>query len=51
MEEGQEAKYELALTNYEVEKMFNGMMRGWFSRAEADYNDFVKALLVGDIES
>ena len=24
------------------------MVRGWFGRAEADYNDFIQALLVGD---
>ncbi|MGN0335528.1 MAG: AAA family ATPase [Lachnospiraceae bacterium] len=47
----QEQMYELTLTNYEVERMFNGMVHGWFSEAEADYNDFIKALLLGDIRA
>ena len=28
--------------------MFQNMVRDWFSAAEADYNDFIKALLLGD---
>lgn len=43
--------YELALTNHEVERMFKGMVRDWFSASESDYNDFVKALLLGDIKA
>ncbi len=43
-----EPLYELALTNYEVERMFGSMVHGWFSPAAADYNDFVKALLADD---
>ena len=31
--------------------MFGNMIRDWFSEAEADYNDFIKALLVGDIKA
>jgi hypothetical protein len=45
------ALYELALTNHEVENMFYGMVRGWFSGYGADYNDFIKALLQGDLEA
>ena len=48
---GQQQMYELALTNYEVERMFNGMVHDWFSEAEADYNDFVNALLLGDVKA
>lgn len=48
IEEGSEPEYELALTNYEVKRMFNSMVRGWFSPVRADYNDFIKALLLGD---
>ena len=48
---GEEAKYELALTNYEVERMFKSMVRGWFKYAETDYNDFIKALLLGDVKA
>lgn len=51
VEEGQEVKYDLELTNYEVRRMFDGMVRGWFTRVRADYNDFVKALLLGDIKA
>ena len=48
---GEEANYELTLTNYEVERMFRSMVRGWFRYAETDYNDFIKALLLGDIKA
>lgn len=44
-------RYELALTNYEVNIMFRNMVRGWFSVNVSDYNDFVKALLMGDVET
>ena len=30
--------------------MFQGMIRGWFGMLNADYNDFIKALLQGDVE-
>ena len=46
--EGTNPKYELALTNLEVKLMFQNMIRDWFAAAEADYNDFIKALLLGD---
>nr|WP_321152008.1 AAA family ATPase [uncultured Acetatifactor sp.] len=46
--EGAEPMYELALTNLEVKLMFQSMVREWFKCAEADYNDFIKALLAGD---
>lgn len=51
LEYGAEAQYELTLTNYEVVRMFNTMVRGWFRRADADYNDFVKAMLQGDLKA
>lgn len=51
VEYGREAEYELTLTNYEVERMFQKMVRGWFQNASADYNDFIKALLQDDIEA
>lgn len=31
--------------------MFEGMVRGWFKEAKADYNDFVRALLLGNIKA
>ena len=51
MENGEETEYELTLTNYEVRRMFNSMVRGWFNAASVDYNDFIKALLQDDIEA
>lgn len=47
----QEAKYELNLTNYEVERMFNNMVQGWFTCVQEDYNDFIKAMLRGDLDA
>ncbi len=49
--EGERPRYELVLTNLEVRLMFNRMVHGWFAAAEADYNDFIKALLQGDVEA
>lgn len=44
--------YELALTNYEVKQMFEGMVREWFgSEIATEYNDFIKALLLGDLDA
>jgi hypothetical protein len=40
-------EYELKLTNYEVQLMFEKMVRGWFLETE-HYNDFVQALLNGN---
>lgn len=51
LENGEEAKYELTLTNHEVERMFNSMVRGWFKCAQTDYNDFIKALFMGDTKA
>jgi len=51
LESGQEVMYELTLTNYEVERMFNSMVRRWFKCTQADYNDFIKALLAGDTKA
>ncbi len=41
--------YNLALTNKEVQIMFEQMIRDWFGEYEEEYNDFVKALLKGDL--
>ena len=41
--------YTLRLTSMEVEIMFSDMVKSWFGGcAETDYNDFIKALLLGD---
>lgn len=51
LEPGQEQLYELNLTNYEVERMFEGMIRRWFAKSREDYNDFVQAMLEDDLEA
>ena len=43
--------YELALTNNEVKMMFCSMVRGWFNQTKVEYNNFVKALLLGDLKA
>ncbi len=48
---GEDVQYDLTLTNYEVKRMFQVMVRGWFKRVETDYNDFVKAMLKGDLKA
>lgn len=40
--------YELALTNQEVQFMFNSIIRSWFSGTDGKYNEFVQALLKND---
>lgn len=47
----QDPKYELTLTNLEVRVMFQNMIRLWLGEATADYNDFVKALLLGNVKA
>lgn len=42
---------ELDITNYEVHEMFENMVNGWFRKDSANYNDFIKALLRGDIDA
>ncbi len=49
--EGRQPKYDLALTNLEVKLMFQSMIKDWFTEVETDYNDFIKALLSGDIKA
>ena len=46
-----EAKYELDLTNLEVRRMFGQLIKGWFAESRADYNDFIKALLLNDLKA
>ena len=42
--------YELAITNFEVQVMFQSMIHGWFGASNMGCNDFIKALLRGDTE-
>ena len=44
-------KYELMLTNLEVKHMFEGLIHDWFGETEGNYNEFVDALLLGDLEA
>jgi len=44
-------KYTLSLTNLEVKVMFQNMIRDWFTETEPDYNDFIRALLLGDVKA
>ena len=46
--EGAQPQYELSFTNLEVKLMFQNIIRDWFTEAETEYNDFIKALLIGD---
>ena len=48
---GKKVMYDLALTNLEVEDMFYDMGSGWFEEAGGNYNDFVEALLMGDLDA
>ena len=42
--------YRLVLTNFEVKKMFNKMVEGWFAQTE-DFGEFVSAMFRGDVRS
>ena len=46
-----EANYELTLTNLEVRRMFNRMIKGWFGSVKSSYNAFIKALLLNDLKA
>ena len=43
--------YSLKLTNYEVEQMFGTMIERWFGGADVPYNEFISAMISGDLES
>lgn len=48
---GQKTMYALRLTNAEVLDMFCDIVRGWFDEPRGSYNDFVCALLAGDLKA
>lgn len=48
---GWKKEYALELTNFEVKVMFRNMIRRWFGSVNSYYNDFIKALLAGDMEA
>ena len=43
--------YELAITNAEVMEMFQDMAMGWFDDVKQPYNDFIKAMLLNDLDA
>ncbi len=44
--------YTLRITNYEVHRMFQKMIKGWFKGAAgSSYNNFIKALLSDDVDA
>jgi len=47
----EEPMYEIAITNGEVRQMFKGMLKGWFDEAKESYNEFVKAMLLNDLDA
>ena len=49
-EEEGDALYHLSLTNLEVKKVFRKMIQAWFKKGATRYNDFIKALLAGDVD-
>ena len=46
-----ENEYELAITNREILFMFRKMILRWFTPAKRETNEFIKALINGDVES
>jgi len=50
-EAGGKELYTLSLTNKEVRIMFEKMIRDWFYRSGDAYNNFIKALLLDDLDA
>ena len=48
---GRKPIFTLKITNLETKIMFEDLIKGWFGENAADYNDFVKALLLGDLDA
>ena len=40
--------YRMNLTNYEVKRMFSGMIKGWFKK-NGVFGDFIKSMFAGDL--
>ena len=51
MEQSGNYQYRLSLTNREVRMMFQNMILDWFEGTDDYYNDFIKALLLGDVKA
>lgn len=43
--------YGVSITNFEVLIMLKKMVRSWFAPSSSNYNEFVKALLIGDVKA
>ena len=43
--------YTLALTNREVHLMFEDLISDWFAGQDDNYNDFIKAMLLDDVDA
>lgn len=43
--------YHVSITNIETKSMFYNMFKGWFSVSTANYNRFVEATILGDVEA
>ena len=48
---GWKKEYTLGLTNFEVKLMFRNMIQQWFGPVSSDYNGFIKALLLDDVDA
>ena len=43
--------YHLSITNLETRSMFANMFKGWFGVVASNYNEFVRAMIYGDVEA
>lgn len=43
--------YGVSITNFEVLIMLKKMVRSWFAPSSSNYNEFVKAMLIGDVKA
>ena len=51
LEPGVKACYEVTLTNLEVRLMFESMVSSWFEIVSVEYNDFINAMLIQDLDA
>lgn len=43
--------YHLDITNLETVSMFSNMFKGWFAPVASNYNEFIRALLEGNVKA
>ena len=43
--------YHLDITNLETLSLFSGLFKGWFAPAASNYNEFIRALLDGNVKA